>query len=138
MDKLERILALDIGTKRIGTAISDPFGIFATELELVLRKTDNQAISDIKKLAEKYMVKKIVIGVPYDTEGNIGTQAQNCIDFAKKLEDNFEIIYIDESMTSYEAEQILRTQKKKYTKNKGLVDLKAAALILTDYLNNGR
>ena len=83
------------------------------------------------------MVKKIVVGVPYDTEGNIGPQAQNCIDFAKKLEDNFEIIYIDESMTSYEAEQILKTQKKKYTKNKGLVDLKAAALILTDYLNNG-
>lgn len=138
MDKLERILALDIGTKRIGTAISDPFGIFATELELVLRKNDTQAISEIKKLAEKYMVKKIVVGVPYDTEGNIGPQAQNCIDFAKKLEDNFEIIYIDESMTSYEAEQILRTQKKKYTKNKGLVDLKAAALILTDYLNNGR
>ncbi|MBR1976719.1 Holliday junction resolvase RuvX [bacterium] len=138
MDKLERILALDIGTKRIGTAISDPFGIFATELELVLRKNDTQAITDIKKLAEKYMVKKIVVGVPYDTEGNIGPQAQNCIDFAKKLEDNFEIIYIDESMTSYEAEQILRTQKKKYTKNKGLVDLKAAALILTDYLNNGR
>ena len=138
MDKLERILALDIGTKRIGTAISDPFGIFATELELVLRKNDAQAITDIKKLAEKYMVKKIVVGVPYDTEGNIGPQAQNCIDFAKKLEDNFEIIYIDESMTSYEAEQILRTQKKKYTKNKGLVDLKAAALILTDYLNNGR
>ncbi len=137
MDKLERILALDIGTKRIGTAISDPFGIFATELELILRKNDAQAISEIKKLAEKYMVKKIVVGVPYDTEGNIGTQAQNCIDFAKKLEDNFEIIYIDESMTSYEAEQILRTQKKKYTKNKGLVDLKAAALILTDYLNNG-
>ncbi len=137
MDKLERILALDIGTKRIGTAISDPFGIFATELELVIRKNDNQAINDIKKLAEKYMVKKIVVGVPYDTEGNIGPQAQNCIDFAKKLEDNFEIIYIDESMTSYEAEQILRTQKKKYTKNKGLVDLKAAALILTDYLNNG-
>ena len=135
MDKLERILALDIGTKRIGTAISDPFGIFATELELVIRKNDNQAINDIKKLAEKYMVKKIVVGVPYDTEGNIGPQAQNCIDFAKKLEDNFEIIYIDESMTSYEAEQILRTQKKKYTKNKGMVDLKSACIILQQYLD---
>ena len=136
MEQIGRFLALDIGTKRIGTAISDPFGLFATELELIQRTPETLAIKRIRELAKSYQVKKIIAGVPYNSEGEIGEQAKDCINFAKNFEDEFEIIYVDETLTSSEAEKLLQKEKKRYTKNKGLVDLKAAALILTDYLNS--
>ncbi len=133
----ERILGLDIGTKRIGVAITDPLGIFARELCLVERKKDKEAQEKIKKLAKENSVTKIVAGIPYNTDGTLGFQAQNCIDFIKPLENEFKIVYCDESYTSFEAEELLKKENVKYTKNKGLVDLKSACLILEDYLRSG-
>lgn len=135
MTDVERILGLDIGTKRIGVAISDPLGMFSCEVGLVLRKADKEAQCEIKKICSEYGVRKIVIGVPYNADDSIGPQAQNCIDFAKGLEDEYKIIYYDERLSSFEAEEILRKEGKKYTKDKGLVDIKSACLILQDYLN---
>jgi putative Holliday junction resolvase len=129
---MERILGLDVGTKRIGVAISDPLGLISRELELVLR--DNKAISRIKELAHEYGAGKIVVGVPYNDDDTIGPQAQDCIDFAAPLASEFEIVYHDERLSSQTAEMLLRREKKKYTKNKGLVDLKSACLILQEYL----
>lgn len=145
MNKQERILGLDIGTKRIGVAISDPMGFFARELELVIRKTDEIAIKRIIELCKEYNVKKIAAGVPYNADGSIGPQAQNCIDFLNLLNqismkttgEQFEIEHIDESLTSFEAEELLKKENVRYTKNKGLVDLKSACLILTEYLQYG-
>ena len=130
----KRILGLDIGTKRIGVAITDPMCIFSRELKLVLRKSDKQAQEEIRKLALENEVETIVAGLPYNVDGTIGFQAQNCIDFMKPLEKDFKIVYCDERYTSSEAEELLRKEGKKYTKDKGLVDLKSACLILEDYL----
>lgn len=130
----KRILGLDIGTKRIGVAITDPLCIFSRELKLVLRKSDKQAQEEIRALALENDVETIVAGLPYNVDGSIGFQAQNCIDFMKPLEKDFKIVYCDERYTSSEAEELLRKEGKKYTKDKGLVDLKSACLILEDYL----
>ncbi len=130
----KRILGLDIGTKRIGVAITDPLCIFSRELKLVLRKSDKQAQEEIKALALENDVETIVAGLPYNVDGSIGFQAQNCINFMKPLEKDFKIVYCDERYTSSEAEELLRKEGKKYTKDKGLVDLKSACLILEDYL----
>ena len=130
----KRILGLDIGTKRIGVAITDPLCIFSRELKLVLRKNDKQAQEEIRELALENEVETIVAGLPYNVDGTIGFQAQNCIDFLKPLEKDFKIVYCDERYTSEEAEELLRKEGKKYTKDKGLVDLKSACLILEDYL----
>ena len=130
----ERILGLDIGTKRIGVALTDPLCIFAREETLILRKNDNEARSEIIKIAQEYKVKTIVAGLPYNTDGSIGFQAQDCINFIKPLEKDFKIVYCDERYTSSEAEELLRKEGKKYTKDKGLVDKKAACLILEEYL----
>lgn len=130
----KRILGLDIGTKRIGVAITDPLCIISRELCLIERKKDKTAQEEIKKIAIENGVEEIVIGVPYNTDGTLGFQAQNCIDFIKPLEKDFKIIYCDERYSSAEAERLLRIEGKKYTKNKGLVDLKAACLILEDYI----
>lgn len=130
----KRIMGLDIGTKRIGVAISDPLLIFSRELELVLRKTDKIALKRIEELATEYDVNTIVAGLPYNVDGSLGFQAQNCIEFVEPLKNKFEIVFVDERYTSEEAENLLRIEGKKYTKNKGLVDLKSACLILQDYL----
>jgi len=130
----KRILGLDIGTKRIGVAITDPLCIFSRELKLVLRKNDKEAQDEIRNLAKEVAVETIVAGLPYNTDGSIGFQAQNCIDFMKPLEKEFKIVYCDERYSSSEAEELLRKEGKKYTKDKGLVDLKSACLILEDYL----
>ncbi len=134
MEIKKRILGLDIGDKRIGVSISDPFGLFATGVGVIIRDNDKKAAEEIKKYCKLYEVEKIVSGLPYNMDGTLGKQAQKTMDFMKSLSDDYEIIYRDERLTSFEAEEILKKEKKKYTKDKGLVDIKAACLILQSYL----
>lgn len=142
MDIRDRIIGLDIGTKRIGVAVCDPMWIVASEVGLVERKSgksgDKMALDEIEKICEKYNTNKILIGVPYNMDGTLGFQAQNCIDFIKPLDGKYKILYHDERLSSNEAEALLRKEGKKYTRNKGLVDIKSACLILQDYINEKR
>lgn len=134
MEIKERVLALDVGDKRIGVAVSDPFFLFATGLKVIIRENDNKALEEIKEICQTYKIKKIVVGLPYNMDGTIGTQAKKTVKFTEKLENDFEIIYRDERLTSFEAEEMLKKENKKYTKNKGLVDIKAACIILQSYI----
>ncbi len=139
MDNKGRIIALDIGTKRIGVAVCDPMHIVVSKVGVVYRKNipdgDRLALEKIEKICEEYNASSILIGVPYNMDGTSGFQAKNCIDFIKPLEDKYQILYHDERLTSFEAEEILKGQKKKYTKDKGLVDVMSACIILQDYIN---
>ena len=130
---MERVLALDIGTVRIGVAISDPLQIFPSVTKVVLRKEN--PVEEINGLIEQYKIKKLIVGVPYNMDGTIGAQAKDCMEFAKNFENSCDIIFEDERLTSSEAEEMLRCANKQYTKDKGLVDMQAACLILTQYLN---
>lgn len=67
-------------------------------------------------------------------DGSLGFQAKNCIDFIKPLEGEYEILYHDERLSSFEAEEILKNEGKKYTKDKGMVDVVSACIILQDYI----
>ena len=130
----ERTLGLDIGTKRIGVAISDPLFITAQPLKAVFRNTDDKAVEEIQEIIKQYDIKTIVAGLPKNMDGSIGSQAQNCIDFM----DNFSsvnVIFEDERLTSRQAEFILKEQGKKYTKQKQLVDIESACLILQQYMD---
>lgn len=133
-DKLNRILALDIGDKRIGAAFSDPFGIFVSKSELILRENDKKALDTIEKLCVENNVQKIVIGVPYNMDGSFGFQAKKNVEFIEPLKEKFEIVYWDERLTSYQAEEALKLEKVSFSKNKGLVDMRSACIILEDYL----
>lgn len=133
MELKDRILGLDVGDKRIGVAVSDPFGLFASGVGVIYRDNDKQAVDEIVRYCETYNIKKIVVGLPYNMDGTIGIQGEKTVKFISKLE-NYEIIYKDERLTSFEAEEILKKENKKYTKNKGLVDIKAACIILQSYL----
>ncbi len=132
---MNKILGLDIGKKRIGISISDVMGLIAHPVETISREPESSAIEKIKKICKDNDVKKIVAGLPKNMNNTIGEQAQDCINFAKNFENEFEIIFEDERLTSRQAEYILAQTGRKYTKNKQLVDLKSACIILQQYLD---
>ena len=133
-----KVMGLDVGTKRIGIAMSDFLLLTAQPAETIQREPEQNAVEKIAQLCRSNQVKKIVIGLPKHMNGSLGEQAQDCMDFAdmlkKKLPD-IEYIFEDERLSSRQAEIILAMQGKKYTKNKGLVDLKSACIILQQYLD---
>ena len=133
-----KVMGLDVGTKRIGIAMSDYLLLTAQPTETIQREPENKAIEKIEELCNANSVKKIVIGLPKNMNGTIGTQAEDCIKFADMLKtklSDIEFIFEDERLSSKQAENILALQGKKYTKNKGLVDLKSACIILQQYLD---
>jgi len=132
---VNKIMALDIGTKRIGIALSDFLHIIATGNSVVNRQPENEAIEQIKKVATDNMVKTIVVGIPFNMDGTQGSQAEDCIKFAKNFQQDFEVAFEDERLTSEAAEENLRAKKIDFRNNKGLVDIESACIILEQYLN---
>lgn len=137
---MTKILGLDVGTKRIGVAISDALLMFAQPNKVILRKSDDFAIGEIVLTCEQNEISEIVVGLPKNMNGSIGLQAENCLEFGKLLTEklNLPVIYEDERLTSSQAEKLLAMQNKKYTKNKSMVDVTAAALILQQNLDRRR
>ena len=126
-------MALDIGTKRIGVAISDFLHVIANRHSCVKRTSDEEALAQILKIAKENHVEKIVVGLPINMDGTKGFQADNCVEFAGKIS-GYEIIFEDERLTSDAAEENLREKKIDFKKDKGLVDIESAGIILEQYL----
>ena len=133
---MHKVMALDVGTKRIGIALSDYLQVIAVPPSFIAREPEKKAIEEIVKIAKENRVEKIVVGKPINMDDSAGFQAQNCIDFAQKIS-GFDIIFEDERLTSEEAENRLRARKVNFRKNKGLVDMESAAVILEQYLARG-
>ncbi len=132
---MNKILGLDIGKKRIGISMSDIMGLIAHPVETISREPEKDAIEKIKKLCSENNIKIIVAGLPKNMNNTIGEQAQDCIDFTDNFKDICEIVFEDERLTSRQAEYILAQTGRKYTKDKKLVDLKSACIILQQYLD---
>jgi len=132
---MHKIMALDVGTKRIGVALSDFLHMLATGNCVVDRLPEDLAVEKIKKIAKEGRVEKIVVGIPFNMDGTQGSQAQDCIDFAASFKDEFEVIFEDERLTSDAAEENLRNRNIDFRKNKGLVDIESACIILEQYLS---
>ena len=130
---MHKIMALDVGTKRIGVALSDYLQVIANPCTCIQREPEQKAIEEITKIAKENRVEKIVVGVPYNMDGTLGFQGENCIEFSQKLI-VFDIILEDERLTSEEAEERLKSRKVDFRKNKGLVDIESACIILEQYL----
>ncbi len=129
-----KVMGLDIGTKRIGIALSDYLLMLANGHSYIQREPEEKALEKIQNIAKENNVKKIVVGVPYNMDGTFGSQAEDCKTFASKIK-NFEIIYEDERLTSDTAEENLRNKKIDFRKDKGLVDIESACIILEQYLS---
>ena len=126
-------MALDIGTKRIGVALSDFLHITASGHSCVPREPEKDALLRIKEIATENSVSTIVVGVPINMDGTYGFQAEDCKSFAGKLS-GFDIVFEDERLTSNQAEENLRNRKIDFRKNKSLVDIESACIILEQYL----
>lgn len=132
---MNKVLGLDIGKKRIGIALSDIMGLIAHPVETISREPESVAIEKIKKLCKDNDVKIIVAGLPKNMNNTLGEQAQDCIQFANNFSSEYKIVFEDERLTSRQAEYILAQTGRKYTKDKKLVDLKSACIILQQYLD---
>ena len=134
---MNRIMGLDIGTKRIGIALSDPLLITSQPFQTIERTPENKALEALENIIKEYNVNKIVAGLPLMMNGDFGPQAQDCKDFGEKVSQKtqIDVIFVDERLTSFQAEEILNAQMAKYTKDKGLVDKVAASIILQEYLD---
>ena len=134
-----RILALDVGDRRIGVALSDPLGMLASPLTTVERRTPDiaAAIDTILALAEQHEAAEILVGIPYLMSGRIGAQTRITLDFADELaaRAKIPITRIDERLSSVQAERMLAQSGASDTRDKGRTDSAAAAVILQAYLD---
>ena len=129
-----KVMALDIGTKRIGIAISDFLLMLAQGHSYIARQPEDTALETIYKIAKENHVEKIVVGLPLNMDGTKGFQAKDCEEFASKIH-GYEIIFEDERLTSDSAEENLRAKKIDFKKDKGLVDIESACIILEQYIS---
>jgi putative Holliday junction resolvase len=136
MASSERILALDVGTKRIGVAVSDPLGITAQGLETIQRENKRKDLDALRRLLEQYEVREIVIGLPLRLSGAEGTQSEKMRRFASELESHFGItVHLwDERWTSTEANRLLKEAELSIEKRGKAVDRMAAVLILQSWM----
>jgi putative holliday junction resolvase len=133
-------LALDIGRKRIGIAGCDGTGLIATGLATLDRRSFAEDVEAIRVWVEQRQVQILVIGLPYTLDGQIGAQAKQTQKFARRLAQALDlpVEYVDERLTSVEAEEMMRAQKIALSTHKGLIDRKAAAIILQLWLDQRR
>jgi putative Holliday junction resolvase len=134
--RVTRLLALDIGEKRIGVAISDEARILARPLTTIVRASKREDFETIAKLIASHAVEHLIVGLPRTLRGEEGPQAERVRRYVDALSAAIDtpIIFRDERYTSVEAEQRLAALSRR-KRTKGDVDAAAAAIILQGYLN---
>lgn len=135
---MTRILALDLGKKRIGVAVSDALNITAQGLATIERKNIKYTLESIKLFIKDYGVSKVIIGMPFNMNGTKGSSAKLAEEFAAllKKEIPIDIEMVDERLTTAEGERILLEADISRKKRKLATDRIASQLILQTYLDS--
>jgi putative holliday junction resolvase len=133
-------LGLDVGRKRMGVAGCDGTGLIATGLTTIKRTSWVEDVRQLKDIVAEREIDILVIGLPYRLDGTLGSQAKQVQKFADKISRTLQLPfeYVDERLTSVEAEAQLKAQKQFSTRNKGAIDRRAAAIILQQWLDARR
>ncbi|MEO1004558.1 MAG: Holliday junction resolvase RuvX [Cyanobacteria bacterium J06638_38] len=133
-------LGLDVGRKRLGVAGCDGMGLIATGLTTINRTSWDEDLRQLTIIIKEREVDILIIGLPYNLDGTLGFQAEKVQKFANKISHSLQlpIEYVDERLTSVEAELQLKAQKKFSSRNKGAIDRRAAAIILQQWLDMRR
>jgi len=131
-----RVLGLDVGSRRIGIAVSDPLGITAQGLETLQRTNKRQDFEHLRRVIDQYEVREIVVGLPLRMSGAEGTQSEKMRAFAEELAKMFKLpVHLwDERLTSAEANRFLRETELSIEKRGKAVDRMAAVLILQSWM----
>ncbi len=133
-----RILGIDIGTVRIGVALSDAMGWTAQPLEVIRRTRPENDLDRLAELAALHDVEEIVIGLPYNMNGSAGPMAALAREFALKMQERLglPVREWDERLSSAAAERALLEGDVRRNKRKQVIDKVAAAIILQGYLDH--
>lgn len=135
-EQMPRVLGLDVGSKTIGMAISDPLGITAQGLPTIRRQNKRLDFEQLAKVLSDYQVSEIIVGYPLRLSGIEGTQSQKMQLFADELRKKFGLpVHLwDERLTSSQANRILREAELSIKKRGEAVDRMAAVLILQSWM----
>lgn len=130
------VLGIDFGEKRVGLALSDPQARYAIPLTTLERRNDRSVAREISRLAAERGVVRLVLGEPLGLDGTRGDAAQRVRRFGARLEktSGLPLQYVDEALTSVEAEAQLREVGVDPRKNPGRVDALAAQILLQEAL----
>lgn len=131
-----RILALDLGSKRIGMAVSDALGLTATGLKVLESRGREKDLQAIREIIEEYEVDEIVVGHPINMNGSVGPLAEKSMAYAEMLhqETGLPVHLWDERLTTAAAHRVLLEADMSRKKRRDVVDKVAATLILQGYL----
>ncbi len=133
-------LGLDVGSKRIGVAGCDGLGLIATGVTTIWRTSFLEDVAQLAAIIAERQVEILVLGLPYTMDGTIGSQAKQVQKFARRIATAIElpIEYVDERLTSYAAEEMMKAAKISVSQNKATIDRIAAAVILQQWLDDRR
>lgn len=130
-------MGLDVGSKRIGIAVSDLLGITAQGLETLQRRNKKYDFQQLRRLIRDYHVVEVVVGLPKRLSGVDSAQTEKVQEFAEELRQRFEIpVHMwDERLTSVQANRLLKEAELSIEKRAAAVDRMAAVLILQSYMD---
>jgi putative Holliday junction resolvase len=133
-------LGLDIGSKRIGVAGCDGTGLIAAGLTTIHRTSFAQDLKQLQQIATERQVQILVVGLPYSMDGSLGFQARQVQKISQRIAValHLPLEYVDERLTSYQAEELLRAENVAPSRHRDLIDRKAASLILQQWLDQQR
>ncbi|MEZ5413859.1 MAG: Holliday junction resolvase RuvX [Opitutaceae bacterium] len=131
-----RCLGIDYGTRRIGLGYGDDIGV-ATPLPALVQADAGQRWAELAKLVRDRRITDLVLGYPYNMDGTAGFKAKEVDAFAAELRERFglPVHMVDERLTSYEAESTIAKGRRRDVRASGLVDSRAATIILQDFLD---
>lgn len=132
-----RILGLDVGSKIIGIAVSDEMGWTGQGIGAIRRTNIGADLAELDNYLQKYAVEKIVVGIPRNMNGSIGSAAEQIFTFIERLKERFALPVEtwDERLSTVAAERILLEADMSRGKRKKVIDKIAAAIILQGYLD---
>ena len=137
---MKRILGLDVGTKTVGVAVSDPFGWTAQGLEIIQinEAKEEFGLTRLGEIIAEYEVSKVVIGLPKNMNGTIGERAEASTAYGEMVTAKFElpVAYEDERLTTVQANRMMIEEGDvSRKKRKKVIDKIAAMMILQNYLD---
>lgn len=131
-----RYIGIDLGTRRIGLAYGDELGV-ATPLPALTQADPSERRAGLLKILRDRRAQEVVLGHPLNMDDSVGPKAKEAEAFAAQLtaETGLPVHLVDERLTSYEAESSIAKSKRRDIRASGIIDSRAATLILQDYLD---
>ena len=132
-----RKMGIDYGDRRIGVAMTDALCIISSPYEVFENRSEEQSLEHLNNLIKEFNVDEVAMGLPLNMDGSEGERAKIHREFGEKLASlsGVKVEYVDERLTSAEAEEILIQSKVRREKRKELIDKISAQIILQTYLN---